>query len=91
MSADQHERDQRHAREDHRNEYAATLRLEALRRQEEHARDAARARTVTPLVQEPAHEFRTPIVDRFDGSIVRDHMLAPGSTDDTGFAPGCIV
>lgn len=86
--SDDRSRAQHRAHEDNRHEHTAAVRLAALRAQEEHARFQARLRTVRPLVQEPAHAFLTPIVDRFDQHHVVDHMLAPGSTDDTGFSDG---
>lgn len=80
------------AHTDNRNEHIARLRVAALEAQEMHARASGRLAAALALAQQPlSHEFRTPIVDRFDRSIIRDHMLAPGSIDDTGFAPGCVV
>lgn len=45
------------------------------------------------VVRAPAHEFQTPIVDRYDASVVTDHMDAPGDEDDGCFSgfPGDVV
>jgi hypothetical protein len=53
-------------------------------------REKALERGVDALVQ-PRHGFRCPIPHRYDSALVVDRMMAPGSTDDTGFAPGCVV
>lgn len=78
------------AHEDARNERAALERIAALQAHEEHVRENTRLRTVAPLAQEPAHEFRTPIVHRYEAAPTGEYLDAPGA-DDVGGFDGCVV
>jgi hypothetical protein len=82
MSADQRARALHDAHQDEVN------RLHLLRKHEQVLRAREHARVVRQVTQQPAHAFRTPIVNRFDSNVVVDHMLAPGEPDDTGFSDG---
>lgn len=65
-------------------------RLHLLGRHEAAVRRRERIKLVRPLVQEPEHHFLTPIVAPYDHTQVVDHMLAPGTRDDTGFSDGVV-
>lgn len=86
---DQASRAQHDAHIDNRNEYLARLKVAVLEAQELHAKANGRLEAALALGQPlVSQEFRTPIVARFDRHSVVDHMLAPGSVDDTGFSDG---
>jgi hypothetical protein len=76
-------RESHQAHADNRNEY---FRARALAAHEREVRRRTVERLVGVLVQRPAaHEFRTPVVSRFDSRTVVDWMALPGGPDHTGF------
>lgn len=77
----------RHRREDNRNE--AVLRVRALAHQEQHARDTMLERLVGALVQRPEpHVFHEcPVLPWAPWNERHD---APGTMDSTGFSDGIV-
>lgn len=78
------------AAEDARNE--ASLRVRALARQEQHARDTALQRLVGVLVQRPEpHHFHECPVFPWDPRHRKDDVPdRPGCVDTTGFSDGVV-
>lgn len=80
------------AREIHGMHQDEINRVNGLKRHEAKVRSRAHLHAIAPLVQPPLpRAFRSPIPHRYEAAWIADHMAAPGSLDDTGFAPGCIV
>jgi hypothetical protein len=65
-------------------------RVRALEGHERRIRERARRRAIAPLVQPADHQYKTPIPARYMPGASLDHMMAPGSIDDTGFSDGIV-
>lgn len=78
------------AHEKHLQHIDAQNELALQRRHEGRIRRREHIRLVQPLIQQPEHHYRTPVIGRYDPHTIVDHMLAPGSRDDTGFSDGVV-